>query len=86
MTYMYKGTLVCDLCGTTIKEETAAYAYNPIPQPEIVNYQLEGLKASLCGGCVYEMREAWNMYVCKLRKEGRLVGFQDYRKWATDNA
>ena len=83
MTYYVTGTLVCDLCGTTVKEEKQAWVCAPIAQPEIVNYQLDGIKATLCGECVYEMREAWNLYVCKLRKEGRLKGFRDYRQWST---
>jgi hypothetical protein len=83
MTYQVKGTLVCDLCGTTVREETFSYTCAPIQQPDgIVNFQLESIKATLCTACLTEMGNAWIALTKKLRKEDRLVGFQSYEKWS----
>ena len=83
MTYQVKGTLVCDLCGTTVREETFSYTCAPIEQPDgIVNFKLEGLKATLCNSCIIEIRGAWVALINKLRDQGKLVGFQSYEKWS----
>ena len=83
MTYQVKGTLVCDLCGTTVREETFSYTCAPIQQPDgIVNFQIGSLKATLCATCMDAMDNAWAVYANKLRKEGRLVGFQSYERWS----
>jgi len=83
MTYQVKGTLVCDLCGTTVREETFSYTCAPIQQPDgIVNFQLDTLKATLCVDCMKEMSWAWINLTDKLRKKGCLVGFQSYERWS----
>ena len=82
MTYYVKGTLVCDLCGESLREDTHAYSDYPIAQPnEIVNYQIGKTKATLCDVCLEEMSYALKAYSAKLREQGRLVGFQSYHKW-----
>jgi hypothetical protein len=83
MTYYVKGTLVCDLCGETLREDTHDYSDYPIPQPDgIVNYQIGTTKATLCYDCLDEMGNALRTYSAKLREQGRLVGFQSYHKWS----
>ena len=83
MTYQVKGTLVCDLCGTTVREETFSYTCAPIQQPDgIVNFQMESIKATLCNSCLTEIEKAWIALTNKLRDQGKLVGFQSYERWS----
>lgn len=74
MSYQIKGTLVCDLCLETIREDTIKYVSPPFQQPDnIVNFQLGTLKGTLCFDCMGDFNRIWNVQIIKMRKDGRLA-------------